>query len=193
MEAVCLASGPSLTEADVALVAEWRQQPDRIVIVTNTTFRIAPWADYLYAMDRKWWEHHIKEVRAVFKGRLVSNNNHAKQLGLTHTGELFKRFDAHQNSGAAAISLAVRLGASRVIMLGYDCGVPKGQKAHWHGDHPKPLGNCGSSRRWPQQFQKLRDTYKAADIVNASRFTMLGVFPKCSLEDALSPRLQVAA
>lgn len=193
MEAVCLASGPSLTETDVALVAEWRQQPDRIVIVTNTTFRIAPWADWLYAMDRKWWEHHIKEVRSTFQGKLVSNSAHSKQLGLVHVTELFKRFDAHQNSGAAAISFAIRLGASRVIMLGYDCGVPKGQKAHWHGDHPKPLGNCGSSRRWPQQFQKLRDTYKTADIVNASRFSMLSVFPRVSLEDALSVQLAQAA
>lgn len=193
MEAVCLASGPSLTETDVALVAEWRQAGDRIVVVTNTTFRIAPWADYLYAMDRKWWEHHLKEVRSVFQGKLVSNSAHSKQLGLTHTGELFKRFEPCQNSGAAAISLAVRLGASRVIMLGYDCGIPKGEKAHWHGDHPKPLGNCGSARRWPDQFKKLRDTYKTADIVNASRSTMLSVFPRMALEDALGVQLKVAA
>jgi hypothetical protein len=129
----------------------------------------------------------------VFKGTLISNSAHSRQLGIAHTGDLFKRFDAHQNSGAAAISLAVRLGASRVIMLGYDCGIAKGEKAHWHGDHPKPLGNCGSARRWPQQFQKLRDTYKAADIVNASRFSMLSVFPRISLEDALSVPLAQAA
>lgn len=184
MEAVCCASGPSLTAADVELVRAWRESDDRIVVVTNTTFRIAPWADYLYAMDRKWWEHNLKEVQSVFKGRLVSNSAHAKQLGITHTTELFKRFEPCQNSGAAAISLAIRLGASRVVMLGYDCGVTKG-KSHWHGDHPKPLGNCGSQRRWPDQFKKLRDIYKGADIVNASRHSMLSVFPKVQLEEAL--------
>lgn len=192
MEAVCLASGPSLVAGDVELVRQWREGADRLVIVTNTTFRLAPWADWLYAMDRKWWEHHLKEVRSVFKGGLISNSAHARQLGITHTGDILKRFEPNQNSGAAAISLAVRLGASRVIMLGYDGGIVQGV-THWHGNHPKPLGNCGSQRRWPHQFQKLRDMYKGADIVNASRHTTLTVFPRASLEDALGLSLAQAA
>lgn len=185
MQAVCLASGPSLTAADVELVRQWRADSnDRIVIVTNTTYRLAPWADWLYAMDRKWWELHLKEAKATFKGRLISNTAYAKQYGISHTNEISKKFDPFQNSGAAAISLAVRLGAEQVTMLGYDCGIVKGN-SHWHGDHPKGLGNCGSQRRWPQQFQKLRDTFKDAVIVNASRHTMLQVFPKVTLEEAL--------
>lgn len=184
MEAVCIASGPSLTEDDVARVREWRTE-GRIVVVTNSTFRIAPWADWLYAMDRKWWEIHLPEIRKTFQGKLVTNNSHAKSLGVMHVNELVKRFNPCQNSGAAAISFAVRLGATRVVMLGYDCGIPKGKPSHWHGDHPRPLGNCGSQRRWPAQFQKLRDLYKAAEIVNASRASMLSVFPKVPLEQAL--------
>lgn len=186
MEACCIASGPSLTAADVELVRGWWEgRSDRFVVVTNTTFRIAPWADWLFAMDRKWWEVHRKEAEATFQGRLVSNSAHAKQMGLIHPSEMFKKFEPFQNSGAAAISLAIRLGAKRVVMLGYDCGIVKGQ-AHWHGDHPKGLGNCGSQRRWPQQFQKLRDVYKGFEIVNASRHTTLNVFPKATLEDALA-------
>lgn len=185
-EAVCIASGPSLTPEDVELVRQWRMaKPDRLVIVTNSTFRAAPWADWLFAMDKKWWELHLEELRRVFKGRTITNNNHAKKLGITHTTEIVKRFDPFGNSGGAAISLAVRLGAQRVVMLGYDCGIPKGKPSHWHGDHPRPLGNCGSQRRWPKQFSLLAYRLKGATIINASRFTMLDVFPKMELEAAL--------
>ena len=187
LEAVCLASGPSLTESDVELVRQWRMASnERLVIVTNTTFRIAPWADWLYAMDKKWWEIHLPEIRRDFKGQLVSNSNHAKQLGLTHTNELFKRFCPYQNSGAAAISFAVRKGASRVVILGYDCGLTKGQKSHWHGDHPRPLGNCGSERPWPAQFAKLAVDYKHVPIINASRQTKLTCFHRQDLAQALA-------
>lgn len=185
MQAACLASGPSLTAADVELVRQWRSESqDRIVIVTNTTYRLAPWADWCFAMDRKWWELHLKEAKATFKGELISNTAYAKQYGITHTNEVCKRFEPFQNSGAAAVSLACRLEAERVVMLGYDGGITKG-KSHWHGDHPKPLGNCGSQRRWHIQFQKLRDAFPKAEILNASRHTTLRMFPTVRLEDAL--------
>jgi len=47
----CLASGPSLTRADVALV----RAQGLPTIVVNTTYQMAPWADVLYACDAKWW------------------------------------------------------------------------------------------------------------------------------------------
>src|SRR5690606_36428084 len=88
---VCIASGPSLTADDVETVRRWRQEaqgehagagqdasaggPDREwaggpvgVVVTNTTFRAAPWADVLYAMDRAWWLRYLDEVRKAFTG-----------------------------------------------------------------------------------------------------------------------------
>jgi len=53
---VCIASGPSLTRADVERVREWRQEAGaptkRRVIVVNTSYKIAPWADALYGNGR---------------------------------------------------------------------------------------------------------------------------------------------
>ena len=55
MRFVCIASGPSLTPEDVQAVKEWRDAGKGKVIVVNTTFRAAPWADAMFAMDAKWW------------------------------------------------------------------------------------------------------------------------------------------
>ena len=62
---VCIASGPSLTAEDCELVRE----SGCPVIVTNTTFRLCPWADMLYAFDRPWWNHY-KLIGCYFTGRL---------------------------------------------------------------------------------------------------------------------------
>ncbi len=185
LEAVCIASGPSLTESDVELVRNWREgSENRVVIVTNTTFRIAPWADWLYAMDRKWWEIHMAEVRKTFKGRLISNCSKAKILKVEHPSDLIRNFDPCGTSGTAALSFAIRLGAVRVVMLGYDNGKLNGQ-VHWHADHPKPLGNAGTLPAWNDRFKRLRTRYPKANVLNASRHTLLKMFPRVTLEEAL--------
>ena len=48
--AVCIASGPSLTQADVDYVRGKAR-----VIVVNNGYLLAPWADVLYAADARWW------------------------------------------------------------------------------------------------------------------------------------------
>lgn len=149
----------------------------RGVIVVNTSFRIAPWADVLYAMDRAWWREYQDEAAEVFTGRFWSplpNLPGVKKAPTKHT----------RNSGAGAIALAAHLGAQRIIMLGYDCQRTNGM-AHWHGNHPKGLGNAGSLPKWPAQFAKLADELDGTDVVNASRETALTIFPRVALEEAL--------
>lgn len=152
--------------------------------MANTTFRIAPWADMLYAMDRQWWEAHKEEVAATFRGERVSSNPVAQKYQVKRLGpDTLKTF---QNSGAGCISLAVLSGAEKVIMLGYDCQKTGGQ-AHWHGDHPKGLGNAGKIEKWPAKFRQLKTHIGAkAQVINASRVTALDMFERQSLEDALA-------
>lgn len=143
----------------------------------NTTFRLAPWADVLYAMDRAWWDKHIAEVRARFRGLL------ATPVTACH-GVHKIRFDHQRNSGAGAVALAAHLGARRIVLLGYD-GQKTGGRAHWHGDHPAGLGNAGNVGRWPAQFADLARKLNGAEIINASRETALTCWPRAALEDAL--------
>lgn len=152
-------------------------------MVTNTTYKAAPWADVLYAMDRKWWEVHLEDVRKSFVGERVSRAKLLHRFGVTHL-ETFKHYN---NSGAAAISLAAHRGASTVILLGYDCQYTDG-KRHWHGDHPRGLGNAGSVAKWVRGFEELASAMEKAGVrvLNASRETALTCWERVGLDDALA-------
>lgn len=90
-------------------------------------------------------------------------------------------------SGAAAISLAAHRGASTVILLGYDCQYTDG-KRHWHGDHPRGLGNAGSVAKWVRGFEELASAMEKAGVrvLNASRETALTCWERVGLDDALA-------
>jgi hypothetical protein len=97
------------------------------------------------------------------------------------------------NSGANAVSLAVVLGAWRVVLLGYDCQLTGG-RSHHHGDHPAPFSNCDKLPQWPEQFARLSRWASARGIpvANATRESALTCFDRLPLDVALSPE-RVAA
>ena len=182
VEAVCLASGPSLTDADVQAVRAWRAaRPGRLVVVANTTFRAAPWADALFAMDAKWWGVYRDEVMATFTGQCYST---AAVLGVKKLRPA--QFLGHRNSGAGAVSLAVHLGARRVLLLGYDCQYAPDGRRHWHGSHPAPLGDAVSIKRWADKFAELAGAVRhKARVINCSRATALECFDRGELHAEL--------
>jgi hypothetical protein len=153
-------------------------------VVTNTTFRMCPWATALMGYDVKWWQVHHKEVSETFHGHKVSGVLDCKPYGARSLRLL--KFQPFGNSGAAAISMAVFAGSKRVILLGFDCQHTAG-KTHWHGDHPAPLGNAGSVLKWPEKFRQVGKYAKrhGCEVINASRETALDMFPRVSLEDCL--------
>lgn len=150
------------------------------MIVVNTTYQIAPWADALFALDVDWWKTYIKDVQANFEGKLLSSNSILNEQSVYRVQEAA----SYGNSGAAAIASAFTGGAKRVVMIGYDCQRTNG-KAHWHGDHPKHLGNAGKIELWHEGFERIAKRYSHCEIVNASRETALKCFKQMSLEDAL--------
>lgn len=85
------------------------------------------------------------------------------------------------------MSLAAARGAETIVMLGYDCQHTDG-KAHWHGNHPKGLGNAGSVNKWTQSFAELATDLKKKGVtaINASRATALDCFERMDLETALA-------
>jgi hypothetical protein len=193
--AVCIASGPSLTVEDVALVEEWRRarESGRVVIVCNTSYLIAPWADVMVAQDMGWWQVYGDDAVRRFQGEKLSGCEPPR--GLAHA---VRRADVSVRSassltGGMAIALAAERGASRVVLLGYDCAVKYiagVRQAHWHAAHPRPLGDAGSVERFDARLTKLaRDLARAkpdCKIVNASRETQCTAFERVALEEALA-------
>ena len=122
------------------------------------------------------------EVSKVFKGMRVrgagsSQSRHAHQA-MFGSGCL--------NSGAGALLMAKHYGAELIIMLGYDCQVGADGQRHWHGAHPKGLGDAGMLAKWPAQFATVARQVQPARVINASRLTALECFERMALEKALT-------
>lgn len=73
----CLASGPSLTAEDCEVV----RASGVPTLVTNTTFRMAPWAAIVYGHDSKWWLHYGAEVARTCTGRRLASLWGARAYG----------------------------------------------------------------------------------------------------------------
>jgi len=197
---VILASGESLTLEQCAMVGLWQDNPFHRVIVINTTFRLAPWADLLYACDGKWWNavdpttnmKYAEEAAQHFnKDNMWTQDKGAADLyGLRYIKSLRKQGLSkvkgviHQgaNSGFQAINLAYLAGARRFILLGFDC---KGN--HWHGNHPGPINTGMPHGTWKKEFQILAaDLEKEkVDVVNCSPGTALRAFRTGDLAEEL--------
>lgn len=130
-------------------------------------------------MDRDWWKVHLAEVNESFIGERFSNNAHS---GNYRTTKITKQ--CYSNSGIGAIVTAIEGGAQKVILLGYDCQKTNGQ-AHWHGDHPKQLGNANRIDSWRFKFAEFAEKNKHIQILNASRQTALECFKRVDLYEAI--------
>lgn len=167
-------------------------------MVINTTFRLAPWADVLYACDEAWWRIYFAEVSKTFPGELWSTSEAAKNRfgtnwihGHSKLGGLSKEKDmihTGKNSGFQAIGLAHIFGAKRIILVGFDFQHDHG-RVHWHGNHPQPLGNAASANlgKWCREMEILASDLRkvGTEVINASRRTALKCFPRMALEDVL--------
>ena len=110
-------------------------------------------------------------------------------LGNSNRSGLSKSIDwivAGKNSGYQSICLAVFFGCPRIILLGYDFQ-RTGGKAHWHGDHPRPMGNGGRFHEWVKEMDPLaRDAKEAGiEIINCSRQTAIKSFRRATIQECL--------
>lgn len=190
----CIASGPSLTAEDCATV----RRAGLPTIVVNTSFRIAPWADVLYACDGKWWAHYYAEVLATFRGRRYTQQHEDPALSAAPEYDVIRipgrdgpglgRDCLHygSNSGYQAINLAYILGARRVLLLGYDMQVRPGDKTHWFGNHPPGLQESSGFEAFIKSFNAMQPERHGLQVVNCSRDTALTCFERANLEEAIN-------
>ena len=82
--------------------------------------------------------------------------------------------------------LARYYGAHKIILLGYDCDTGKDGIRHWHGKHRDGLKDAESLPKFASQFARAKRYIFPIEVVNASRHTLLDVWPRVKLEDALN-------
>ncbi len=97
------------------------------------------------------------------------------------------------NSGYQSLGLAFHLGATRILLLGYDMGpAPDGRTYHWHPPHPDGLPSP-----YPQMieaFDSIVQPLKEAgvSVVNCTPGSALKCFPTARLQDVLARLERVA-
>ncbi|WP_287497943.1 hypothetical protein [Pandoraea sp. CB10b_02] len=170
--AVCIGSGPSLSKVDCDLIGTTSAR----TIAINSSWQMAPFADVIYAGDAAWWQAHISGISARGE-RWTCSRVAAREFGL-HLHDASGPY----SSGLRAIELAAQFGASRIVLIGFDCSVKGG--SHWHGDHAKTKNpDARLCELWKKQFAGLR--FDEVEIINASRQSELDCFPRLDLEQAL--------
>ena len=184
------ASGPS----------QWKEDLDYArgrcpVVAINMTWKLAPWADMLYACDRHWWGKHNPKpdqfagVRVVGKGQWPG----CESAGLLQPGvmELYwdgKRIGGGWNSGFQVLNILALWKVARIIYTGLDCKAGEGGKPHWHGhyrDGACPNPDQRHFDRWKQGFDMAaaQVAERGIEVLNASRDTALTCFPRVELRD----------
>jgi hypothetical protein len=162
---VCIATGPSLTDAQIELVRVARVADAVRVIVVNDAYLVAPFADVLYYADQKWrgwqvsgiervwpWRKfaavEVREAFAAFRGQRCSVSRKTSNGPKLHEDTEYLRIllsdslstdrtglATGTNSGHQALNIAALSGAKLVLLLGYDAG-RKGAVKHAFGEHP---------------------------------------------------------
>ncbi len=199
---VVVASGPSLSETQCETVRYWREtRGDARVIVINTSFRLAPFADILYACDGAWWRAEDPETKKTYYAEAceifppaalwTQDELAAKQFSLNYiasrrTSNLSKDpsyIAQGANSSVQAMNLAYLAGTRRMLLIGVDL---KGK--HWHPDHPSPLSNSLPHRAWKENFAVFAADLKAegVEVVNCSPDSALNSFPRGDLAEELA-------
>lgn len=186
--AVIVASGPSLTDAQINVV---RAAGVRL-ITTNTTHERAPWADVHYACDLMWWRTNITKVRTKAacwtQDRASAERwqlNWVRQSARPGLGT--KDLHVNGNSAFGAINLAYLFGARRILLIGVDMKPGPNGRLHWHPDHPKPCVQNMPFKEWLFKSVALARDLKAAgcEVINCTPGSALTVWPMSTIEKEL--------
>lgn len=183
-----IGGGPSLRGFN------WNKLKGKKVIAINRAFQVIPWADVMYWTDSRFYRWYSEEI-ASFKGLKYTCrpfNGKPSDVVLLKSSSVMKiemrpSYISHgNNSGFGAINLAVKLGASKIYLLGYDMkSNPK--DTHWH-DGYSVTHNHNIYKKMIKYFETLPSDLKKLNIevFNANPRSELHCFRKCSLSDALN-------
>lgn len=196
----CIGTGPSLTLEQIDIA---RQKGFRL-FGANRTFEIVPDLEVMYACNHGFWDVHFEEAKQHPCEKWTTCLPAAREYGLHWIGERWgyglcedPRVIYHgHGSGYSLLGVAHKLGATRIILIGYDMKFGAGYDAaqrnpgetprHYFGEYDPRL------QHWPKQpFTDLLPLYREihdqglVEIVNCTPGSALeGVIPSLDISDA---------
>lgn len=159
-----LAPGPSARAED----AEIARDSGYSVGCVSNAFELAPWCKFVAASDAKWWRAHPAAMEhpakfcavAIAGGHVVST-----QWGVV-------------NSGVLGLEVAKRMGATQILLLGFDM-----HGTHFFGRYTNGLNNTSEDRRKVhlREYAAWARENKEIEIVNCTPDSALDCFPRGDL------------
>lgn len=175
------ASGPSMNR-DIA--DEIRVTTTKVIAINNQAIDCAPWADVIWGSDFKWWKEHYPAVKdhPGRKFHVLQSQTHEGVETLLQGTPVFDDRPTHiscgGNSGYAALCLAVKLGAARVMLYGYDMRAVNGRMRRF--EYSANLNSKPRFQHWIPKFDALSIelmTKRGVDVVNCTPGSALRCFP----------------
>lgn len=193
---VVVASGPSLSDEQVALVKRARQMDLVRVIVTNNTIWRLAWADVAFFGDYLAVEHYRPRMDYAGEEWWTSSRPASQRFqGMRYVeaevgdglGERVLRMNG--NTGAMAINLATLWRARRIVLIGFDMKLAADGRPHWFGNHPEGLIQTQRFADWIASMKVIgRDAgERGIEILNCTTDSALECFERADLEGALWP------
>lgn len=191
--AFIVAGGTSVLGQDLSLLR------GRRVIVVNSSYEAAPFADILFFGDASWWEtHRRRETLAAFTGRIVTVSLRAAGRRLLRLRRQVPPPGLSRDPGCVvsertslqgAINLAVHLGVKRIVLLGADMRRAEDGHSHHHSPHPRP--NKPGNRTWDIQMAQLRLAAEplrelGIEVINTSPISRIDWWPLAELAACLA-------
>jgi hypothetical protein len=185
-----IAGGPSLTGFDFNRLA------GKNVIVINKAFMYVPEFQYLYWTDARfynWYKNEIDQLqckkftpctspRDLPDSITVLKNSGGRTIDLSTPDTI----TAGNNSGFGAISLAIKLGATEIYLLGYDMGY-NGNQTHFHDGYPAHTAKQGVYKSMLKYFEDNAEIIKSVvKIYNTSAQSSLTYFEYINIDTAIS-------
>lgn len=175
-----LASGESLLESMEGIRGN--------VMTINSSWRAWPDAQIHYSNDHDWWQHEtdFKGTGRKMCGSPVSvggvDNSYRFDKGYRGLCMQPGRIAWGGNSGYAGVNLAAQLGATRILLCGFDM---RG-KSHWHGDHSPAVRKPFNFPMWISRLEELaRDCRRRRiEVINCSAQTNLKCFKRGKLNES---------
>lgn len=173
---------------------------NRRIIAINAAGYSVPWADLLYFRDRSFVDacrdQHHTDLVTNWAGMVLTQSPHAANQfpGRVHLVDQVDQKDfvigatpikRGRSGGHTAVSLAIAMGARRVILLGIDCKLSETGRSHFHDCY------TNKERRYKNDFLPAWTGWGEAaakagvTILNTNRTSALREFEFCDLDQII--------
>jgi hypothetical protein len=169
---VVVGTGESLTHAQIDHVHSAYLAGACRAVAVNNAYKLMPWASALVGNDRIWWQTNPDALKFAgpkyCAGVVRGTERLPPEVG----------FPSDCNSGLQGMRVAAMLGASRILLIGFDL-----HGSHYFGKHPAPLRNTTIARFKVHLRQFKR--WRGPEVINCTPGSALTQFPMSTLEKDL--------